>query len=108
MQYFEEYNATLNSIEPFPKPKVIQPKPIHVKIEKKLFDYGFARWKLFFTCIACDLNSIFRPDFCPIYFDGDHLSGHGNRVLYPSFLSLLDSVEITSKTVLRLGSEDSP
>jgi hypothetical protein len=35
-QYFEEYNATLNSIEPFPKPKVIQPKPIHVKIEKKL------------------------------------------------------------------------
>jgi peptidoglycan/LPS O-acetylase OafA/YrhL len=44
----------------------------------------------------------------PIYFDGDHLSGHGNRVLYPSFLSLLDSVEITSKTVLRLGSEDSP
>ena len=35
-QYFEEYNATLNSIEPFPKPKVIQPKPIQVKVEKKL------------------------------------------------------------------------
>jgi hypothetical protein len=35
-QYFEEYNATLNSIEPFPKPKAIVPKPIRVKIEKKL------------------------------------------------------------------------
>lgn len=46
------------------------------KIEKKLFDYGFARWKLFFTCIACDLNSIFRPDFCPIYFNGDEYMVH--------------------------------
>jgi hypothetical protein len=35
-QYFEEYNATLNSIEPLPKPKVIVPKPNQVKIEKKL------------------------------------------------------------------------
>ncbi|MNW03972.1 hypothetical protein D3C71_1999830 [compost metagenome] len=23
----------------------------------------------------------------PLYFDGDHLSGHGNRVLLPSFRS---------------------
>ena len=46
------------------------------KIEKKLLDYGFARWKLFFTCVACDLNSIFRPDFCPIYFDGDTTIAH--------------------------------
>jgi hypothetical protein len=22
----------------------------------------------------------------PLYFDGDHLSGHGNRLLYPAFL----------------------
>ena len=41
------------------------------KIEQKLLDYGFARSDLFFACVACDLNSIFRPDFCPIYFDGD-------------------------------------
>jgi hypothetical protein len=41
------------------------------KVEKKLLDYGFDRSKLFFTCVACDLNSIFRPDFCPIYFNGD-------------------------------------
>ena len=41
------------------------------KIEQKLLDYGYPRSQLFFTCVACDLNSIFRPDFCPIYFDGD-------------------------------------
>lgn len=41
------------------------------KIEKKLLDYGFPRHKLFFTSVACDLNSIFRPDFCPVYFNGD-------------------------------------
>lgn len=42
------------------------------KIQNKLLDYGFRRNDLFFTCIACDLNSVFKPDFCPIYFDGDH------------------------------------
>ena len=41
------------------------------KIEKKLLDYGYPRLQLYFTCVACDLNSIFRPDFCPIYFNGD-------------------------------------
>lgn len=33
-------------------------------------------------CYAYDGNK-------PLFFDGDHLSGHGNRVLYPAFLSLL-------------------
>jgi hypothetical protein len=46
------------------------------KIEKKLLDYGFSRQNLFFTCVACDLNSIFRPDFCPIYFNGDTTMAH--------------------------------
>lgn len=27
----------------------------------------------------------------PLFLDGDHLSGHGNRVLYPSFQSMLES-----------------
>ena len=34
-KYFEEYNATLNSIEPFPKPKVIPPKETRIKPERK-------------------------------------------------------------------------
>jgi hypothetical protein len=46
------------------------------KIEKKLLDYGYPRSQLFFTCVACDLNSIFRPDFCPIYFNGDTTMVH--------------------------------
>ena len=46
------------------------------KIEKKLVDYGFPRHKLFFTCVACDLGSIFKPDFCPVYFDGDSQMVH--------------------------------
>lgn len=28
----------------------------------------------------------------PKFLDGDHLSGHGNRVLFPSFLAMLESV----------------
>ena len=46
------------------------------KIEQKLLDYGFNRSDLFFTCVACDLNSIFQPDFCPIYFNGDTTMAH--------------------------------
>jgi hypothetical protein len=46
------------------------------KIEKKLLDYGYPRLQLYFTCVACDLNSVFRPDFCPIYFDGDTTMVH--------------------------------
>jgi hypothetical protein len=46
------------------------------KIEKRLLDYGYPRSQLYFTCVACDLNSVFRPDFCPIYFDGDTTMAH--------------------------------
>ena len=34
-QYFEKYNATLNSIEPLPKPKVIPPKETQIKPDRK-------------------------------------------------------------------------
>lgn len=37
------------------------------------------------TCTAFD-NGL------PIFFDGDHLSGHGNRMLYPSLVSVLNAV----------------
>jgi hypothetical protein len=46
------------------------------KIEQKLLDYGFDQSDLFFTCVACDLNSVFSPDFCPIYFDGSTTMVH--------------------------------
>jgi hypothetical protein len=34
-KYFEKYKATLNSIEPLPKPKVIPPKDTRIKPERK-------------------------------------------------------------------------
>jgi len=37
-QYFEQYNATLNSIEPLPKPKTILPKNHTVKTEDKILE----------------------------------------------------------------------
>jgi len=37
------------------------------------------------VCYAYDGNK-------PLFFDGDHLSGHGNRVLYPAFLGLLQAL----------------
>lgn len=46
------------------------------KIQNKLLDYGFNKTDLFFTCVACDLNSIFQPNFCPIYFDGSNYMIH--------------------------------
>lgn len=46
------------------------------KILQKLLDYGFKRDDLFFACVACDLNSIFKPNFCPIYFDGSEHMVH--------------------------------
>jgi hypothetical protein len=46
------------------------------RIENMLLDYGFNRQDLFFTCVTCDLNSVFQPDFCPIYFDGNNYMAH--------------------------------
>lgn len=37
------------------------------------------------TCAAYDKDQ-------PLFFDGDHLSAHGNRVLYPSFLATIKTV----------------
>lgn len=37
------------------------------------------------TCAAYDQDQ-------PLFFDGDHLSAHGNRVLYPSFLAMIKTV----------------
>lgn len=43
------------------------------------------------TCSAFDKEG-------PLFFDGDHLTAHGNRVLYPSFAALLETIWL-SKTV---------
>ncbi len=43
--------------------------------------------------ILCDSEycSAFDGDM-PLFYDGDHLSAHGNRVLYPAFEALLKTI----------------
>lgn len=45
-------------------------------------------WDPFPALCPSELCSAF-DEKTPLFFDGDHLSAHGNRVLYPSFLSVL-------------------
>ncbi|AZN37170.1 acyltransferase family protein [Iodobacter ciconiae] len=45
-------------------------------------------WETFSALCPSDTCSAFDQQL-PLFFDGDHLSAHGNRVLYPSFLALL-------------------
>jgi len=40
-------------------------------IEKLLIDYGFSRSRLCFCTLACDLRSRFKPDICPLWFNGE-------------------------------------
>jgi len=40
-------------------------------VERILLNYGFARSHLCFCCLATDLNSCFKPDVCPLWFNGD-------------------------------------
>lgn len=39
-------------------------------VERILLDYGFTRNNLRFCCLAADLNSQFKPDVCPLWFNG--------------------------------------
>lgn len=36
-------------------------------------NYGFKRESLLFVCCACNTDSIFKPDICPVYFPLKHL-----------------------------------
>jgi hypothetical protein len=40
------------------------------KVQKQLIDYGFKKEHLQFVCLACSTESIFKPDHCPLLFDG--------------------------------------
>lgn len=48
-------------------------------------------WDPFPILCPTDACSAFDKDG-PLFFDGDHLTAHGNRVLYPDFLSLLKTI----------------
>jgi hypothetical protein len=79
-QYFEEYNATLNSIEPLPKPKVIPPKETQIKPEKQILHCEtFENCSLpikpqtNYNCNACDFNSSNKKDYSRHILSAKHL-----------------------------------
>ncbi len=48
-----------------------------------------AIWDPFPILCETSVCSAFGKNNMPLFFDGDHLSAHGNRILYPSFKSLI-------------------
>jgi hypothetical protein len=46
------------------------------KVQKQLIDYGFRKQHLQFVCLACSSESIFKPDHCPLLFDGSSSMVH--------------------------------
>ncbi len=40
------------------------------KVHKMLVDYGYAAKDIIFACLACSSESIYKPDYCPLMFDG--------------------------------------
>ena len=61
-KYFEQYNATLNSLAPLPPPKP-KPKPVvHAKKEKvKLENHKNTNGK--YNCETCDYNTSYKRDY---------------------------------------------
>ncbi len=52
---------------------------------------GLVIWDPFDTLCPSEVCTAFA-DGKPLFFDGDHLSAHGNRVLAPEFLALLETL----------------
>jgi len=40
------------------------------KVKKRLIDYGYSSKDIIFVCLACSSESVFKPDHCPLLFDG--------------------------------------
>jgi hypothetical protein len=51
-------------------------------------------WDPFFVLCGSEICSAFDGDK-PLFFDGDHLSAHGNRILTPSFTNRLLDIWLT-------------
>ncbi|MBV9836009.1 MAG: acyltransferase [Alphaproteobacteria bacterium] len=52
---------------------------------------GFHLWDPF-VVLCPDASCRMTRDGKPLYFDGDHISGFGNRILLPSFSAMIDEV----------------
>lgn len=52
-------------------------------------------WDPFPILCSTDVCSAFKNNK-PLFFDGDHLSAHGNRILYPPFQQLIKKIWLTN------------
>lgn|GEM_PF-2060600 len=41
-----------------------------------LTNYGFPDGRVLYCCLVCDFGSAFRPDICPLYYDGHTTMPH--------------------------------
>ncbi len=55
-------------------------------------------WDPFPILCQKETCSVFDGDK-PLFFDGDHLSGHGNRILYPSFKLVIENILLNEMLV---------
>jgi peptidoglycan/LPS O-acetylase OafA/YrhL len=65
-------------------------------------------WDPFPILCPTDPCSPYDQDGKPLFFDGDHLSAHGNRVLYPDFERLLLGVMLPKGTTGDQAAESVP
>ena len=72
-QYFEQYNATLNSVEPLPKPKTILSKNIPVKIENKQMQ-TYSNNVPKFSCATCEYNTDNKKDYNKHLITAKHIN----------------------------------
>lgn len=58
-------------------------------------------WDPFPILCPGDVCSAYDTDGLPVFFDGDHLSAHGNRMLYPEFEKILRQIWDTGNDIPR-------
>ena len=67
-------------------------KPVMKSLNKlRILFPNIIIWDPFPILCKTDICSAFDKNL-PLFFDGDHLSAHGNRILYPSFLSIIKKI----------------
>ncbi len=46
------------------------------RVQGQLLDYGYSPKDLIFTCLACSSKATFKPNVCPLVFDGENTMVH--------------------------------
>lgn len=91
--WFNKYNPICKSGRKIKKAVLLKHRqPTMNSLEKLSQTFpNIAVWDPFPILCESDYCSSFNGDK-PLFFDGHHLSAHGNRILYPSFTSLIKKI----------------